>query len=205
MFDFFRKLLSPKSRLVDEPKLDASKNPWAIPVPTNVSSAVKIHQKRERLNSDESIRQAVEIGADLSETGSIEIYRTEIGGELDFSNLILRNSYFGRSEIQNVNFYNSDLRGSTLCWNDFHDTVFAESDLSESDLRASYFQGVDFQNCNLTNADMRRSNFNNCMFQGASMGGAKIMSDHKDSLSLSENQITEIDWHKEEGPEPEGG
>jgi uncharacterized protein YjbI with pentapeptide repeats len=103
-----------------------------------------------------------------------------------------------------VSFRNSDLNQSCMCWNDFIDCDFTDADLTCSDLRASIFRGCKFVRCNLTGADLRRSSFEHCDFTDADLTGARAQGE-QDDLDLSDDQIGEIDWCDDEGPEPKGG
>src|ERR1700682_6312820 len=64
--------------------------------------------------------------------------------EVDFSNLTLPRTFFGRSSFERVSFANTNLSESRVCWNDFDDCDFSGADLSGSDLRASIYKGCKF-------------------------------------------------------------
>jgi uncharacterized protein YjbI with pentapeptide repeats len=68
----------------------------------------------------------------------------QLDAEVDFSDLTLPRTFFGRSELDGTAFRNTDLTESNLCWNDFN--------------------GV--------GADLRRSSFTGCIFEGALLKGA---------------------------------
>jgi len=123
----------------------------------------------------------------------------------DFSNLTLSRTFFGKSELENCSFLNTDLSESVLCWNDFINVDFSYADISNADLRASDFETVIFRNANLSKADLRLSNYAACDFQDAIMKGAILSKDMNVDLRLSESQIAEIDWRDDGGIEPDGG
>ena len=113
---------------------------------------------------------------------------------------------FGRSEIRNVSFLNSDLSESTLCWNDFVWVNFTGCDLSRSDMRAvAAFDSCTFCASDLGQSDLRRSSFKDCDFSNANLLGAKLTKLQGSRLHLSLQQQQEIDWHELDGDEPGGG
>jgi uncharacterized protein YjbI with pentapeptide repeats len=103
--------------------------------------------------------------------------------ECSLDNLTLPRTYFGRSEIRDVSFVNTDLTESALCWNDFVDVDFTDAMLAGSDLRASIFERVRFVRTDLTNCDLRGSSFIDCDFTDAVVCGAKL-SQKDDALAL---------------------
>ena len=131
--------------------------------------------------------------------------RARLEDNLDLSDLSLPRSFFGRSEINRVSFRNTDLHESNLCWNDFLGTDFTDADLRRSDMRSSIFQQVVFVNANLDGADLRRSSFIDCNFEGATMRGVALTREQCPTMHLSEAQRLAIDWHEDNGPEPDGG
>jgi BTB/POZ domain-containing protein KCTD9 len=56
---------------------------------------------------------------DDEEPLGFNLFRTRLSDALDLSDLSLPRTFFGRSEINQVSFRNTDLRESNLCWNDF--------------------------------------------------------------------------------------
>src|SRR5688572_16741673 len=62
-------------------------------------------------------------------------YRVFIGDGDNLGNLTLPRTFFGRSDISDVSFRNTDLSESNLCWNDFTDVDFTDAVLANSDLR----------------------------------------------------------------------
>lgn len=132
-------------------------------------------------------------------------FRTLVGGGADLSNLSMPRTFFGRSEISNVSFHNTDLTESNLRWNDFIDVDFSEATLAQADLRASIYVRVNFTQTDLRGADMRRSSFEECVFEDAQMNGAILTRRQADQLSLSSAQRAVADWRDEDGPEPSGG
>lgn len=135
----------------------------------------------------------------------INCYKCGFDEPLDLSNLTLRRTFFGRSELRHVSFEGTDLGESNLCWNDFVDVSFANADLSRCDLRASKFECVSFAGAVLTGADLRQSSFAECSFEGARMDGAVLTQAQGSSLGLSEQQRSSIAWSAADGPAPPGG
>jgi hypothetical protein len=129
--------------------------------------------------------------------------------EADYSYCTLPRTYFGRSELNEVNFRNTDLSESRMCWNDFFDCDFAKADLSGCDMRASNFTRCKFDGADLRRADLRRSSFEDSSFQGANLKGAVMDNDSAADWAtdehLSKAQVATIFWHDEPGGEPDGG
>ena len=100
---------------------------------------------------------------DDNEPLGFSIFRTLLDDALDLSDLTLPRTFFGRSQINRVSFWNSNLRQSNLCWNDFEGTDFTGADLTGSDMRSSLFNKVLFVTTNLDGADLRRSSFTDCL------------------------------------------
>ncbi|MDD5755934.1 MAG: pentapeptide repeat-containing protein, partial [bacterium] len=127
-------------------------------------------------------------------------------------NLTIPRTYFGRSELNNISFKNTDLNESRMCWNDWAECDFSESSLKCCDLRNSIFKDCSFKNANLEDADLRHATFENCDFSGASMKGTKIKKASgiltrfsPKTIKTDKKQNLEIDWQKENGPEAPGG
>jgi uncharacterized protein YjbI with pentapeptide repeats len=135
----------------------------------------------------------------------LSFFRTFVGEGVDLSNLSIPRTYFGRSEISNASFRNTDLTESNLRWNDFIDVDFTEATLTRADLRASVYARVNFTRTNLCGADMRRAHFEKCDFNGAVMDGAILARSQGHLLNLSNVQKAVVDWRREDGPEPSGG
>jgi BTB/POZ domain-containing protein KCTD9 len=135
----------------------------------------------------------------------VNFFRTFVGDGEDLRNLTLPRTFFGRSELSNVSFENTDLSESNLCWNDFIDVDFTDAVLAGSDLRASNYERVKFIRSNLSGVDMRLSSFRNCEFAGANMTRAIMTRAQAAKLTLSGDQQRVIDWAEEDGPEPSGG
>lgn len=133
----------------------------------------------------------------------INFFRTSVEGDL--AGLTLPRTFFGRSEIRDASFHNTDLSESTLCWCDFVGVDFTDACLRDSDLRASNFERVRFDRGDLRNADLRMSGFTDCSFVDAMMSGAKLTRDQEGTLLLSPQQRMEVDWQTDEGDEPDGG
>jgi pentapeptide repeat protein len=134
----------------------------------------------------------------------LEFFRTQVAG-VKLENLTLPRTFFGRSEIRKVSFRGTDLGESTACWNDFIDVDFSRTCLRQCDLRGSSFERVVFDGADLTNADLRRSKFSGCTFRGATLSGAKLSATGARAISLSPEQLAELDFQEDEGPEPPGG
>ena len=135
----------------------------------------------------------------------LSFFKTFVGDGDDFSNLTIPRTYFGRCEISDVSFQNTDLSQSCLCWNDFVDVDFSRADLGGADLRGSIFREVKFNSANLEDADLRHSTFENCNFNGANLSNAILSRSQKKSLSLTTQQKKAIDWRWRTGPVPDGG
>jgi len=142
---------------------------------------------------------------DDEEPLGVNFFRAFVGDGGDLSNLTLPRTFFGRSEINNVRFCNTDLTESNLCWNDFIDVDFSEAVLVRSDLRASMFRNVSFAGANLSYADLRQSSFDQCNFSQSTMTGVILTHAQGKILELSEKQRQEIAWTNDEGDEPGGG
>ena len=141
----------------------------------------------------------------IDENQRVEFFRTFVGDGDDLSGLSLPKTFFGRSEINNCSFANTDLSESTMCWNDFVDVDFTDGDLTNSDLRASNYSNVRFVRCDLKGADLRRSNFNNCDFAYADLEFATITPDQVDMMNLTGEQLDCVNISVDAGPEPYGG
>lgn len=135
----------------------------------------------------------------------VSFFKTFVGDGDDLGKLTLPHTFFGRSEINNASFQNTDFTESNLCWNDFIAVNFADAILARSDIRASTFHKINFTITDLREADMRRSSFKDCIFDGAMMKGTKLTHAQGKNLRLSERQRDEIDWTDDDGPEPGGG
>ena len=86
----------------------------------------------------------------------LSFFRTFVGDGADLSNLSIPRTFFGRSEISNASFRNTDLSESNLRWNDFIDVDFTEATLAGADLRSSIYTRVNFTHTDLRGTDMRR-------------------------------------------------
>jgi BTB/POZ domain-containing protein KCTD9 len=135
----------------------------------------------------------------------LSFFRTFLGDGADLSDLTIPRTFFGRSEIGDSSFKNSDLSESNLCWNDFIDVDFSRCNLARSDLRASSFTRVDFSGADLRGSDLRRSDFQDCRFDGAAMDRATLTRRQAAPLALSSAQRAQIAWTDDDGPEPSGG
>jgi uncharacterized protein YjbI with pentapeptide repeats len=176
---------------------------------------------KPRLNYDDSIRRLQELGAlgpderpplpdhlpqpEDDEPLGLSFFRTFLGDDADLSNLTIPRTFFGRSEIRDTSFHNTDLTESNLRWNDFINVDFSDAVLSKADLRASIYTGTKFVRTDLRGADMRRGDYEDCDFDGAVMDGARMTRAQAAKLDLDEKQMAAIAWCDEDGPEPSGG
>ncbi len=135
----------------------------------------------------------------------LSFFRTLVGEGADLNNLTIPRTFFGRSEISNASFRNTDLTESNLRWNDFIDVDFTEATLARADLRASIYIRVKFIRTDLRGADMRRATFDECVFDGAVMDGAILTRRQGGRLPMSNEQKAVVDWRDDDGPEPSGG
>jgi len=123
--------------------------------------------------------------------------------DMILADLTLPRTYFGKSEFINCAFRNCDLNDSNLIWNDFKQIDFSHSNLSNSDMRGSVFDSCSFVKADLTSADLRQSSFNGCKFTGARMKGAKVEDYWQDQLPWTKQQMSDIDWQDDPGPDLE--
>ena len=174
-----------------------------------------------RLSYEESIQRLRDLGAilpheqlqlpeRLPEPGDpaplgFSFFRTFVGDNADLSNLTIPRTFFGRSDIRDCSFRNTDLSESNLRWNDFTNVDFTDAILTNADLRASIYIDVVFHRTDLRNADLRRSTFENCIFLAAKLDGAKVFVDDAHTLDLTVEQIAVVTWCHDDGPEPAGG
>ena len=138
------------------------------------------------------------------ETLGVGFFRTQLA-DTKLDGLSLPRTFFSRSEIRSVSFRDTDLSESTANWNDFTDVDFSSADLSRSDLRASVFERVNFTGASLRGADLRHATFTDCSFADADFTGAKLARESESLLSLSATQRGVIEWHADQGEEPDGG
>jgi uncharacterized protein YjbI with pentapeptide repeats len=131
------------------------------------------------------------------------VFRTKLVG--DWSSLTLPRTYFGRSLVERVNFYDTDLSESVACWNDFVEVVFSSAVLDRADLRASTFQDCSFDRASLVEADLRRSSFFGCSFLGADLRGALAERRAAWLSGVSDHQRASMTLTDSEGEEPPGG
>jgi BTB/POZ domain-containing protein KCTD9 len=175
----------------------------------------------KRLEYDESICRLRELGflgaeerpsipdhvpqPEDDEPLGLSFFRTLVGEGADLSNLTIPRTFFGRSEIRDATFRNTDLSESNLCWNDFVDVEFTEAALARADLRASNYTRVNFTRADLSGTDLRRADFEECVFDDAAMDGTVLARSQGSLLVLSSVQKAAIAWCDDEGPEPSGG
>ena len=134
----------------------------------------------------------------------VNFFRTGIENAR-LENLTIPKTFFGRSELREVSFADSDLSESNLCWNDFISVSFRACLLSRSDLRASIYEKCDFTNCDVSGSDLRRASFKSCIFEGTIFNGALLPERLKTECGFSVDQIAKVRWTQDEGGEPEGG
>jgi uncharacterized protein YjbI with pentapeptide repeats len=137
----------------------------------------------------------------------VEFFRTWLNGKegADFQNLTLTRTYFSRSQISDISFFNTDLSESVANWNDFEDVDFSSADMSRFDLRACRVLRTKFVGALLKDADLRCCYFEQCDFSNADLTGAKILREMSIMLNLSAGQNAVVDWQDEDGEEPAGG
>lgn len=138
----------------------------------------------------------------------ISFFRTLMGEEEsglaeDMGNMTLPRTFFGRTEVRQTSFKNTDLPESCLCWNDFIEVDFTKARLPGSDLRCSFYDHALFVQADLSGADLRRVTLEACDFTAAIMDGAKLTHDQREPLNLSQSQCAEIARQDEDGEEPE--
>ena len=142
---------------------------------------------------------------DDPEPRGVCFFRVFVGDGDNLGNLTLPRTFFGRSDVNDASFRNTDLSESTMCWNDFTDVDFTDATLHKADLRCSAFVNVSFVRADLRGADLRRSSFDNCNFSDADLTGAMATLSQKPMLSLAANQQAQVNWTSDEGAEPGGG
>jgi uncharacterized protein YjbI with pentapeptide repeats len=134
----------------------------------------------------------------------VGFFRTQFA-DTKLDGLTLRRTFFGRSEIRSVSFRDTDLSESTANWNDFIDVDFSCADLSRADLRACVFERVSFSGASLRGADLRHATFTDCSFADADLTGTKLARESESLLTLSPTQRSVVEWHADQGDEPDGG
>jgi uncharacterized protein YjbI with pentapeptide repeats len=138
------------------------------------------------------------------ETLGVSFFRTVLA-DVQLEHLTLPRTFFGRSEIRNTSFQDTDLSESTANWNDFTEVDFGDADLSRTDFRACIFQRVRFTGAKLIGVDFRHCTFSDCDFSAADLTDAKLPDGWGGPLKLSPQQQSIIDWQVDNGEEPEGG
>jgi uncharacterized protein YjbI with pentapeptide repeats len=134
----------------------------------------------------------------------LSFFRTMIeGGNLE--NLTIPRTYFSRTQIDRTSFRNTDLTESVANWNNFEDVDFSGADLTRLDLRGCEVIRTKFRGAILKDADLRCGSFEDCDFTDADMNGTKLTRETGAGLLLSSMQKAEINWHDEDGEEPDGG
>lgn len=118
-----------------------------------------------------------------------------------FDHLNLRRSYLAKSYFELTSFRDTDLSGSRIVCDDWLDCDFSDADLTGAFV-AALFVGCNFTGAVLERADLRQSDFIDCQFGGAKLAGAKLLHEHRDKLPLTGDQVADIDWHADPGPEP---
>ncbi len=176
---------------------------------------------KSRLSYEESLRRLQELGflgadehppmrihipqPEDDEPLGLSFFRTLVGDDADFADLTIPRTLFGRSEICNASFANTDLTESNLRWNDFIDVDFTDAVLERADLGASLYTRCKFIRTVLRGADLRMTTFDHCKFEGALMERAMLTRGQGAKLTLTAQQRAVIDWRDDDGPEPSGG
>jgi hypothetical protein len=132
-------------------------------------------------------------------------FRVFVGDGDNLGGLTLPRTFFGRADVNDASFRNTDLSESNLCWNDFTDVDFTDATLKHSDLRCSHFVNVSFVAADLRGADLRRSSFERCNFARADLTGAIATRAQQTQLDLPPDQRQQVSWTDDEGEEPGGG
>lgn len=138
------------------------------------------------------------------ETPGVSFFRTMLA-DAKLERLTLPRTFFGRSEIRDTSFRDSDLSESTANWNDFINVDFSRADLARSDLRACLFERVRFAGASLVGVDFRYCGFRHCDFTDADVTDARLTVKAGTALRLSDEQRSVIDWQADDGEEPAGG
>ncbi len=160
----------------------------------------------KRKSYEESLRVLEkDYGSFVSVSDGVEFFRTFVGDGDDLGSLTLPRTFFGRSEINDCSFVNTDLSDSTMCWNDFISVDFSDADLTNADMRASLYQKVKFVRADLKGADFRHSSFEDCDFTEAGLDFARVTEDQIAAMGLSSHQVEAINVESDPGPEPKGG
>lgn len=133
----------------------------------------------------------------------VSFFKTLVSG--DCANLTLPRTFFGRSEIKDASFHNTDLRESVLCWCDFKNVDFSHACLQAADLRASVFERVRFTSCDLRDADLCGATFFDCDFAFADVTGVRLAKSQRSDVQLTKAQAAVVSWQHAEGDEPPGG
>lgn len=131
--------------------------------------------------------------------------------EVDFSNLTIPRTYFGRAEINDCSFKDCALWESSMCWCEFENVDFSKAELMRSDMRSSIFTRCDFRAALLVDSDLRHSIFLECSFDDAQMTNAKLtrvpwwLLRHP-RIRLTDEQKNVVRWFgRNEGDIPLGG
>lgn len=160
----------------------------------------------ERKSYADSLRVLeAEYSSCVSEADGVEFFRTFVGDGDDLGGLTLPRTFFGRSEIHDCSFANTDLSDSEMNWNDFISVDFTDAILSNCDMRASVYQQVKFVRADLKGADLRHSSFEDCDFSEAELACVRVTQDQVAAMGLSREQMDAVEVVAEPGPEPEGG
>lgn len=138
------------------------------------------------------------------ETPGVSFFRAMLA-DAKLERLTLPRTFFGRSEIRDTSFRDSDLSESTANWNDFINVNFSRADLARSDLRACLFERVRFVGASLVGVDFRYCGFRHCDFTDADVTDVRLTVKAGTALRLSDEQRSVIDWQAEDGEEPAGG
>jgi len=134
----------------------------------------------------------------------LSFFRTFIE-DATMENLTLPRTYFSRTQIERTSFQNTDLTESVANWNNFEDVDFSKANLTRFDFRACEILRSKFIEADLTEADLRCCSIDECDFTNANMTRTKLTSATGKTLKLSATQRQQIEWHADDGEEPDGG
>jgi len=134
----------------------------------------------------------------------LSFFRTVVE-DAKMEDLTIPRTYFSRSQIERTSFRNSEMTESVANWNNFEDVDFSGANLTRFDFRACQIDRVKFVGADLTSADLRCCAFDGCDFKDANMNGTRLTRMVGEPLDLSPTQRTQVEWHDDDGEEPDGG
>ena len=103
-----------------------------------------------------------------------------------FDNMIIRNAFLARMELEGISFDGSDLQGSDFSGSDLYDaflcdTVFDLCKMVDADLRSGFLFRASFRNADLRGAQLSLNNMAGALcldevdFSGANLDGANCI------------------------------